>query len=297
MIIMLFMAITSTGSAECIAVSSLWSYDVYRRYINPNATGKQILMHSRIWVCIWALCMACFSLILNEIGVSLGWVYNFMGIMIGSAVFPIACVVTWARMPAMAAICGAWGGMILAVITWLCIAGTQGGSIDIATTGLLYAQLGGNCVAIGASIVISVLISCLMPQNYDWSKMNEGIKLVGGDGGENAKVLGADWESSPEFLLSAKAWILKYGVVWTVWLTFGWPLLAVPWAKFNTSIYSLWASVALCWGYLAGFTIILLPIIENMHTIVRVFTCKPMTAEEKAAGKMMPSATQETATA
>ena len=41
MLIMLFMAVTSTGSAEQIAVSSLYAYDVYREYINPKATGKQ----------------------------------------------------------------------------------------------------------------------------------------------------------------------------------------------------------------------------------------------------------------
>merc|ERR1719482_277633 len=39
-IIQLTMAILSTGSAECIAVSSLMSYDVYRTYLNPKATGK-----------------------------------------------------------------------------------------------------------------------------------------------------------------------------------------------------------------------------------------------------------------
>ena len=42
-LIMLFMAVTSTGSAELIAVSSLVAYDVYRAYINPEATGEQIL--------------------------------------------------------------------------------------------------------------------------------------------------------------------------------------------------------------------------------------------------------------
>jgi Na+/proline symporter len=56
-IIMLFMAITSTGSAECIAVASLWAYDGYRKYINPNASGKQILMQSRIMVIGWAVVM------------------------------------------------------------------------------------------------------------------------------------------------------------------------------------------------------------------------------------------------
>merc|ERR550537_1544142 len=48
MAIMLFMAITSTGSAEGIAVSSLVAYDIYKAYCNPAATGKQILKISKI---------------------------------------------------------------------------------------------------------------------------------------------------------------------------------------------------------------------------------------------------------
>ncbi len=41
-VIVVFMAVTSSGSAELVAVSSLVSYDVYRTYINPKATGKQV---------------------------------------------------------------------------------------------------------------------------------------------------------------------------------------------------------------------------------------------------------------
>merc|ERR1712167_208312 len=87
------------------------------------------------------------------------------------------------------------------------------------STGILYAQLAGNCVAIGSSTIIFFLVSCFGPQKDDWDLMNKSIKLVGGDGGENAKVLGEDWESSPEFLLSAKHWILQYGVGWSRFLT------------------------------------------------------------------------------
>ena len=43
----LFMAVTSTANSEQLAVSSLFSYDVYKRYINPAATGKQIIWVSR----------------------------------------------------------------------------------------------------------------------------------------------------------------------------------------------------------------------------------------------------------
>merc|ERR1719215_1258914 len=54
---MLFMAITSTGSAESIAVSSLVAYDIYKVYINPKATGNQILWVSRLIVLAFGLTM------------------------------------------------------------------------------------------------------------------------------------------------------------------------------------------------------------------------------------------------
>ncbi len=41
---MLFMAVTSAGSAELVAVSSLFTYDIYRTYINPKATGAAVLL-------------------------------------------------------------------------------------------------------------------------------------------------------------------------------------------------------------------------------------------------------------
>ena len=86
---MLFMAIVSTGSAESIAVSSLVAYDIYRKYINPDATGDQILRVSRIIVVAFGLLMGCLSLVLFELGLHLGWVYLFMGVFIGSAVAPL----------------------------------------------------------------------------------------------------------------------------------------------------------------------------------------------------------------
>ena len=85
-LIMLFMAIVSTGSAESIAVSSLVAYDIYRQYFNPDASGEQILFVSRVVIVIFGLFMGLFSIVLFEIGLNLGWVYLFMGVVIGSAV-------------------------------------------------------------------------------------------------------------------------------------------------------------------------------------------------------------------
>lgn len=70
-LIMLFMAIVSTGAAEGIAVSSLIAYDIYREYMNPEATGAQILWVSRLVIVIFGLCMGLFAVSKNECGVCL----------------------------------------------------------------------------------------------------------------------------------------------------------------------------------------------------------------------------------
>jgi Na+/proline symporter len=44
LLIVLFMAVTSCASAELIAVSSLLTFDVYKTYIQPKATPKQLIL-------------------------------------------------------------------------------------------------------------------------------------------------------------------------------------------------------------------------------------------------------------
>ncbi|KAG5724151.1 putative urea active transporter 1, partial [Termitomyces sp. T112] len=75
MLVLLFLAITSATSAELIAVSSILTYDVYKRYINPRATEAQILKVSHYMVVTYALMMSIAGLIFFYIGVSMGWLY------------------------------------------------------------------------------------------------------------------------------------------------------------------------------------------------------------------------------
>ena len=54
---MLCRAVTSSGSAELIAVSSLFTYDGYMHYINPRANGKQLLVVSKIMILCYTVLM------------------------------------------------------------------------------------------------------------------------------------------------------------------------------------------------------------------------------------------------
>jgi urea-proton symporter len=134
-LIMLFMAIVSTGSAESIAVSSLVAYDIYREYINPEATGEQILHVSRMVVVVFCLTMGVLAIALSELGLNLDWVYLFMGILIGSAVAPLWNLMTWTKASGTGAVIAAWGGLFLAIVGWISAAKMQSGSISVDTLG------------------------------------------------------------------------------------------------------------------------------------------------------------------
>jgi len=57
--------------------------------------------------------------------VSLGWVYLFMGIVIGSAVIPITLSLFWCRLTPVAMTTGAVAGAVLGLFSWLVVSALQ----------------------------------------------------------------------------------------------------------------------------------------------------------------------------
>ncbi len=63
------------------------------------------------------------------------YVYLLMGVLIGSAVIPIAYCLVWSKCTANAAIIGAVSGLCLAVMSWLVTAKCLYGELTLTTTG------------------------------------------------------------------------------------------------------------------------------------------------------------------
>jgi len=267
-LIMLFMAIVSTGSAESIAVSSLIAYDIYREYFNPEATGKQILWVSRIVIVCFGIFMGLFSIALNAMGLNLGWVYLFMGVVIGSAVIPLWNMMTWDKASGKGAVIAAWSGFILAIIGWLVAAQIQSGSISVATLGANEVMLSGNLIAILSSGFIHYVYSKFVdPQDYDFSTLDSNIHLVE----EDMRGLGPEEQDKDE-LRRAKRWITRRGYLLTFVLILVWPILSIPAQIFTESYFAFWVLVSIAWGFGAAITITLLPLFESQAEIGRVFS-------------------------
>jgi len=264
---MLFMAIVSTGSAESIAVSSLVAYDIYREYWNPEATGKQILMVSRVVIVGFGLTMGALSILLHEINLNLGWVYLFMGIVIGSAVAPLWFMMTWEKASGTGAVIAAWSGFALAIISWMVAASIQSGSISVDNLGTNEVMLTGNLVAIFSSLFIHIIFSLIKPQeNFSFANLNDKIKLV-----ENDMSGLEDADRDPVELDKASKWISIRGWALTFILIVLWPLLSLPAGKFSESYFAFWVLLSVAWGFGAAIIITFLPILESQDELSAVF--------------------------
>lgn len=284
--LMVLMAVTSTANSELVAVSSLIAYDIYRTYINPNATGKDIIRVSRIGIVCFGLFMGVLAIILFEIGLSLGWVYLFMGIAIGGAVFPIYACLTWSKASAAGAITGTITGTICGLIVWLVTAQCYAGSITVATLGGNYPMLGGNLASIIISALVCIAMSLWRPQNYDWQTTRE-IKLVEEDGHADATELAA--EDSPEAMDKASKTMQYACWGFTAVLIILWPLLALPAGVFSKGYFTFWVALSMAWGLLALAVGVFLPFWESREAIAEIFkgviTCTP--ADKAPAGAIV----------
>lgn len=169
MLILLFLAVTSACSAEQIAVSSILTYDIFATYILPNPSEKQILWVSHICIFGYALFMGAIATAFNYIGVSMGYLYELMGCIIGSAVVPIALCITWRKCSGTGACVGAVLGFCAGVAGWLGITSAlNDGVINVTTTFGDYEMLTGNLLSIGIGGIITVTWSYIRPANFDW---------------------------------------------------------------------------------------------------------------------------------
>lgn len=171
--------------------------------------------------------MGFLAVILNKAGVSLGWMYLAMGILIGSAVIPIAFMLLWRKANSFGAIAGTISGCILGILTWLAVTKIEYGRIDLDTTGRNAPMLAGNLVSILIGGLIHAFSSLLWPQRYDWETTRQ-ITLV-----EKIKGDFPSEEFREDKLIRAKAWIMKWGMAFTAIIAILWPLLTLPAGKFS----------------------------------------------------------------
>ncbi|CZR69247.1 uncharacterized protein PAC_19147 [Phialocephala subalpina] len=123
-LLMLFQAIASAVSSEIVAVTGLITYDFYRSYINPSATGKQLIWVAHVSVSGFGLVVAAIAVGFCFAGFSVTFISRY-----AIATVPVLST-------------------IASVGTWLGTAHHLYGSISIATLSEFLPTVAGNMLAL-----------------------------------------------------------------------------------------------------------------------------------------------------
>jgi urea-proton symporter len=263
---MLFTAVTAAGSAELISVSSLVTYDIYRTYVKPSATGRGLMRISRLAIVGFGMGMGLLALALLQVGASLQYVYLAMGVLIGSAVVPISLAIVWKRTNKVAATLGALGGLACGVAVWLTSSYTFYGVISVSSTSQNLPLLAGNVTSILVGAIVTFLGSMIKPDNFDFTLMKQKIMIV------DAKIRRAiENESNEEYLKRWSKFGYKFGIALTLMLVVAWPVpLYLSGYIFSQQMYAAWVGIAVTWAATAATVIVLLPLMQSRAGIAEV---------------------------
>lgn len=281
-LLLIFMAVTSAMSAELIAVSSIWTYDIYQTYIKPDTSGKRLIYMSHTSCAVYAVVMAAFSTGLYYAGISMGYLYLMMGVIISGAVIPASLSLLWDRQSWAAATFTPPLSLVCSLVAWLVTAKKQGGDLSVLSTGANNPMLAGNVVSLLAPLIFVPLLSlALRTPKYDWLSMKtirkaDDHELAAAAHMDPELVLGAAHQSAQEdeaeqrqLQRSAK---IARGL--TIFLTLAllilWPMpMYGSGYIFSKSFFTGWVSVGILWIFCSTVCVGLYPLWEGRHTSTR----------------------------
>ena len=169
----LFTVVISAGSAQITSVTSLVTFDIFKRYLKPSLKDAEVIVYSRAIILSYGLAMGVFASILFQIGVSLEYVYLVMGILIGSAVAPIILTLVWEKTKGNSMTAAAIVGIIGGTVSWIVSASLLYGDISLESTGEQIPLLIGNVTSISLGAIVTILGSSI--EQFAYQKGNRLI--------------------------------------------------------------------------------------------------------------------------
>ena len=274
---MLFTAVTCAGSAELVAFSSLFTFDVYRTYFKPSASGRQLMRVSKYSILAFGFGIGVLSLSLFYVGLNLQFIYLSMGILIGSAVGPISLSLIWKKTNKTSASLSALFGLLFGIFVWLFTAYSLFGSISIESTSHDIPLLLGNLTSFTSGFAFVILGSLIKPGNFNFNITKQRIVV------SEERIRSLIKEDSDETLLKKRTLFgYKYGIIFTLLLVVVWPLpLFFSGYIFSFEFFLFWIILSVVWTIAAACFLIAKPLLESKREISTVISNISLTIRSK----------------
>ncbi|SCU89994.1 LAMI_0E00100g1_1 [Lachancea mirantina] len=273
-LLMIWLAATSATSAELIGFSSVVTYDVYRAYINPKASGKQLVNVTHICVTLFAIAMGGLTVLFNYIGITISWIISFIGVILGPGVFAFTLSLFWSRMTKFSIIIGPPLASIIALIGWCASAKSFYGAVNKDTLGEQYSCAVGNFIGLFGSLIFIIVISLLKPDKkpYDFETLDENFVAADDATVEEATAMKI---KDPNEKRELKIYSFYSQII--AWSLFFILIFLIPMPMYGQNyIYSKkffrgWVVIVMIWLLIAATIIILLPVYQSRNTLRKLW--------------------------
>ncbi|KAJ9355085.1 hypothetical protein DTO280E4_6599 [Paecilomyces variotii] len=286
-LLMVFMAVTSAMSSETVATTALLTYNVYKAYINPKATGRQMMNFSNWIVPLFAVVSSAIAVGMNHAGFSVGFLITAIGIVVDSAIVPMACTIMWKKQSTAAVMLAPIISSIAGIIAWLLTALHEYGTINITTLQGNLPLVAGNMMSLTGPILLTPVITYIRPENFDW-EIYKQIKPPQ-DEQETQTSLAAQERTPSEMestndadtighahdekgLLRSRNIAIGVSIFLTLSYLILWPIPMYGTSYvFSKGFFKGWIVVVFLWAFFAATTITVLPIWEGRGAIKKLF--------------------------
>ncbi|KAF6828169.1 urea active [Colletotrichum plurivorum] len=279
-LLMTFMAVTSTLSAQILAVSSILTFDVYRFYFNKAAGNKEVIRWGHLGVIIFGVVSAGFTAMFHYIGVDMGWTLYMLGVLTCPGVVPMIFTIIWRKQSKLAVISSAFLGMATGLGIWLGSAYAFSGEVSMSSTGGTLPCMYGTVASLFSPMVYSVAISLVKPQDYDWKDFKEEKLAIEQDDDvkqppiTKSKKVAVITALEPEGDKMQKRWA-RYALWWAVatfighWVLWPLPMYAAKYT-FSKQFFTAWTVVSLIWLWWTLFAVGFYPLWDGRQEIKAV---------------------------
>jgi hypothetical protein len=252
----------------------LYSTDVVRKDINPSASDARLKLVSHIALSFFALFSASFATALFYSGISMGWILEFIGVVLGSAVIPITFAVNSAHASQLWMQIAAPIGTICGMSAWLGTAKGMYGAVTVTTTFENWPMFAGCIVSLFVPLVLWIAMWPLHSKPYNWEELflMQAVQPRPGERiytHEDDKELGADWDPAGLARASRNAKIVSAVLVAIFLIIIPFSLYGTGYV-FSRKFFIGWTIVVFIWSWTAALLIWFLPIWEARKTIAAV---------------------------
>lgn len=278
-LLMTFMACTSGFSSDLVSVASVFTYDVYAAYIDPNVRGTRVMTISHLTVVVWTVCIAAIATGLSQTTIGVSYILTTTGIWTASMVFPMYATVLWGQQNVVAAGLAPTLGSVTAIASWLGSAYALEGAVTVDTTSAVLPLVVGNSVSLVSGAVYSVLLTFVFgSQEFDWDLLKTGIRAVddsdvkGVTPEQLAQQIGSEKLSKEEersLVQAKKVGIVLAAVLFLVFVVLiPLPLYGTGYV-FSKEFFTFWVVLTFGIAWSSALVILLLPVWQSRRTLLR----------------------------